>query len=260
MPGGSGFGWFLVAPGQLVTRPVLPQGAGDSFGVPSPGWGRVVRGREPGHRFLLCQWPRMIQAGTRPFPTLPGRPGSPLGGVRLAGPCPWEQPVVWGEGRGEGRPVLTAAWGCCGGRPGNGSPPGGLSRLILGVWSMCSCLGVPDPSLWGPQGTVGVGGLPGLSTHGLEQHRPESPPARPASPGAAPGQSPAEGAGVGDWGLSTRRPLHVWRGLWARPRHLLAFWAPRALPWGRGGRLLEGGPAHCRLSRWLVPGSRGPQS
>lgn len=136
MPGGSGFGWFLVAPGQLVTRPVLPQGAGDSFGVPSPGWGRVVRGREPGHRFLLCQWPRMIQAGTRPFPTLPGSPGSPLGGVRLAGPYPWEQPVVWGEGRGEGRPVLTAAWGCCGGRPGNGSPPGASAVLS---WACGAC-------------------------------------------------------------------------------------------------------------------------
>lgn len=110
----------------------------------------------------------------------------------------------------------------------------------------------------GAWGTVGVGGLPGLSAHGLEQHRPESPPARPASPGAAPGQSPAEGAGVRDWGVSARRPLHVWRGLWPRPCHLLAFWMPGAAPWGRGGHLLEGGPAHCRLSSWLVPGSRGP--
>lgn len=154
MPGGSGFGWFLVAPGQLVTRPVLPQGAGDSFGVPSPGWGHVVRGQEPGHHFLLCQWPRVIQAGTRPFPTLPGRPGSPLGGVRLAGPCPWEQPSVWGEGRGEGHPVLTAAWGCCGGRPGNGSPrgpqpsyPGRVEHVLLPQSSGSFSVGAPR-ALW----------------------------------------------------------------------------------------------------------------
>lgn len=161
MPGGSGFGWFLVAPGQLVTRPVLPQGAGDSFGVPSPGWGRVVRGQEPGHRFLLCQWPRVIQAGTRPFPTLPGRPGSPLGGVRLAGPCPWSSRRCGGRAEERAAPCSRQRGGAAGAALATAPPrgpqpsyPGRVEHVLLpqssgsfsvGAPGHCGCRRPPRP-------------------------------------------------------------------------------------------------------------------